>query len=255
MAVPEVLVTQTTDEVVGGVRYHIEGELVPSLTVEVADVPVYFEHHILLWKDPSIQIGLKSLKGAFKRMLAGMPIIMTETQGQGRIAFSRDACGHIFAIHLKYGETVEVREHQFLAATNQLEYSFRWLKGVSNILFGGTGLFIDTFTCKEGEGAVWLYGYGNVFQIELGPGETIDIEPSAWVYKDPGVQMNTIFQGLKAGLFGSAGRMFWNRFTGPGRIGLQSMSISVGSQQSGSSTASGNPLVALVGVVIKLLGG
>ena len=35
---------------------------------------VYFEHHILLWKDPSVEISIKSMKGAFKRMLAGMPI-------------------------------------------------------------------------------------------------------------------------------------------------------------------------------------
>jgi len=35
--------------------------------------------------------------------------------------------------------------------------------------------------------------------------------------------MQTIFQKFSTGLFASAGQIFWNRFTGPGRIALQSM--------------------------------
>jgi uncharacterized protein (AIM24 family) len=35
--------------------------------------------------------------------------------------------------------------------------------------------------------------------------------------------METIFQRLTTGLFGGAGQIFWNRFTGPGKIALQSM--------------------------------
>jgi uncharacterized protein (AIM24 family) len=117
MAVPTLLPTNVKDELFAGVRYHVEGELVPVLHLELGDVPVYFEHHILLWKDPAIQIQIKALKGAFKRMLAGMPIFMTETSGSGRIAFSRDGAGHVFAIHLHPGQAIDVREHQFLAAT------------------------------------------------------------------------------------------------------------------------------------------
>jgi len=29
--------------------------------------------------------------------------------------------------------------------------------------------------------------------------------------------------GLKTGIFGGGGNMIWNRFTGPGRVGIQSM--------------------------------
>jgi uncharacterized protein (AIM24 family) len=223
MAVPVLLNTNLRDESFGGVRYHIEGELVPVLQIELEQMPVYFEHHILLWKDPNVNIGVKSLAGAFKRAMAGMPIFMTETQGQGRIGFSRDGAGHILPIHLEQGQTLDVREHQFLAATNAVDYSFKMVKGASNILFSGTGFFIDTFACHHQPGIVWLHGYGNVFEVTLGPGEAIDIEPGGWLYKDTSVGMNTIFQKLSTGLFASAGQIFWNRFTGPGRIGLQSM--------------------------------
>jgi uncharacterized protein (AIM24 family) len=215
--------TAARDETFGGVTYHIEGELVPALHVELSSMPVYFEHHILLWKDPQVEIKLHPLKGAFKRMLAGIPVFMTEAHGPGGIAFSRDGAGHVFGIHLRSGESVDVREHQFLAATNEVDYSFTRVKGAANILFGGTGLFIDTFTCRGTEGIIWLHGYGNVFEVTLGAGESIDIEPGGWIYKTPTVGMQTIFQKLSTGILASAGQIFWNRFTGPGKIGLQSM--------------------------------
>src|SRR5579872_3048216 len=190
MAVPVLLPTTARDESYAGVKYHIQGELVPALSVELSAMPVYFEHHVLLWKDPQVEIGIKAVQGAFKRMVAGMPIFLTEARGPGRIAFSRDGAGHVFAIHLTQGQSIDVREHQFLAATESLEYGFTRLKGASNILFGGTGFFIDRFTCRQDSGIIWLHGFGNVFDINLQSGEQIDIEPGGWIYKDPSVQMH-----------------------------------------------------------------
>ncbi|MCL5256891.1 MAG: AIM24 family protein [Chloroflexi bacterium] len=223
MAVPVQLPTGIRDENFGGITYHIEGELVPVLQVELGSVPVYFEHHILLWKDPVVQVDIKPLKGAFKRVISGMPVFLTKAAGPGRIAFSRDGVGHVFPMHMRPGDALDVREHQFLAATDNVEYSFTRMKGAANILFSGTGFFIDSFSCPQREGVLWLHGYGNVFEVALAPGEQIDIEPGGWVYKERSVQMQTINQSLKTGMFGSGGQMFWNRFSGPGRIGLQSM--------------------------------
>jgi hypothetical protein len=97
MAVPVQLTTNIQDETFGGVTYHIEGELVPALQVELSSTGIYFEHHILLWKDPAVQVALRPMKGAFKRMLAGMPFLLTGAHGPGRIAFSRDGAGHVLA--------------------------------------------------------------------------------------------------------------------------------------------------------------
>jgi len=38
---------------------------------------------------------------------------------------------------------VEVREHQFLVATGNVDYGFTFMQSASNILFSRTGLFID----------------------------------------------------------------------------------------------------------------
>lgn len=205
--------------------YRIEGELVPVLTVTVGQMPIYFEHYVLLWKNPMVTIGLKPLKGLGRRILAGMPILMTQAMGPGDIAFSRDDAGHIFPIHLQPGQEIDVREHQFLAATDNVEYTFQRVKGISNVLFGGNGFFIDRFIGTSGDGVVWIHGYGNVFELLLGPGEAIDVEPGGWVYKDPSVQMQTTVQPLATGFLASASSFTFNRFIGPGRLGIQSMYV------------------------------
>jgi uncharacterized protein (AIM24 family) len=219
---PQLMPTSAAAETFGGVTYHIDGELVPVLTVDVSARPIYFEHHILLWKHPTVQISLKPMKGALKRMMAGMQVFVTEARGAGMIAFSRDGAGHIVPMHLPQGMELHVREHQFLAATDSIDYSFERVKGAANMLFGGTGFFIDKFHSHAGDGILWLHGYGNVFEKVLGPGEIIDIEPGGWLYKAPTVRMETVMDRLTSGLFGGF-NLIVNRFTGPGRVGIQSM--------------------------------
>ena len=222
---PKLMPTGAADETYGGVTYHIGGELVPVLSVDVSHQSVFFEHHILLWKHSTVKIGLRPMKGALKRMMAGMQIFVTEASGDGMIAFSRDGAGHIVPIHLGRGEELHVREHQFLAATANVEYTFERVRGISNMLFGQSGFFIDKFRSESSESVLWLHGYGNVFEKELAAGETIDIEPGGWLYKTPGVKMETIVDRLTSGLFGAGLNFIVNRFTGPGRVGIQSMYV------------------------------
>lgn len=220
---PVLLPTAAHDETFAGFTYHLEGELVPVLTVELSPGnSVYFEHHILLWKNTTVDIGIRPMKGALKRMMAGIQIFVTEASGQGQIAFSRDGVGHIFAIHMNQGNELHVREHQFLAATHNIDYSFERVKGYANMLMGSTGFFIDKFHSTRGEGVLWLHGYGNVFEKVLTVGEQIDVEPGGWLYKDTSVKMDTNIQRMSTGLFGGMS-FITNRFTGPGRIGIQSM--------------------------------
>jgi uncharacterized protein (AIM24 family) len=253
MAIPTLHPTRVHDESFAGVTYHLEGELVPVLHVELQRMPVYFEHHVLLWKHPQVDIGVHALKGALKRIFAGLPIFLTEATGAtGHIAFSRDGPGQIVPLHLTRGQAVDVREHQFLAATSNVDYTFQRVQGVSNMLFGGSGFFIDSFTAAADDGIVWLHGFGNVFFVDLAAGEQIDIEPGGWVYKDRTVGMETKFQRLATGLFASGGQIFWNRFTGPGRIGIQSMYYHppVATEATTSSTGA----ATAAGVVGGLLG-
>lgn len=82
---PRLLPMAKESETFAGITYHIDGELVPMLTVDVVpDKTVFFEHHILLWKHPSVEIRLRPMKGALKRMIAGMQVFVTEAAGSGK---------------------------------------------------------------------------------------------------------------------------------------------------------------------------
>jgi len=220
---PKHLPTKMQDVVFAGTKYHLEGENVPVLTVEVNPyVSVYFEHYIMLWKHPTVQIGVKNLSGMFKRMMAGLQVFVTEATGNGSIAFSRDGSGQIIALHMGPGQEYKVREHQFLAATGNVAYSYQRVNGFVNMFYGNSGYFIDSFKALKGEGILWLHGYGNVFNKYLAPGEQIEVEPGGWIYMDGTVKMETNCQNLASGLLGSF-NFITNKFTGPGNVGIQSM--------------------------------
>jgi uncharacterized protein (AIM24 family) len=255
MHLPEPIEAVVQDETFAGVTYHIRGGLVPELQVEVGQASVMFEHHVLLWKQTQVNVELKKLPGGVKRKIAGMEFFVTRTAGAGRIAFSRDSPGQVVPLHLRQGEGLDVREHQFVAATDNLDYSFERIQGVQSMLLGGSGFFMDKFRATNGDALVWLHGHGNVFVVALDAGEQLDVEPGAWLYKDPTVKLEAITMGLKSGMFGGGGKLTWNRFTGPGRLAIQTMFISpqegVENNNAGAAAATGGVAGALVGGLLK----
>ena len=73
------------------------------------------------------------------------------------------------------------------------------------MLYGG-GFCVDEFFAGDHEGVVWVHGYGNVFEKNLEPGETIDIEPGGWLFRDHSVQMAQEVYGFKTGFLGGGGQ-------------------------------------------------
>ncbi len=52
----------------------IEGEIVPVAEIALAQGDsVFFEHHVLLWKEPQVPMSALNTGGGMKRMLGGMP--------------------------------------------------------------------------------------------------------------------------------------------------------------------------------------
>ena len=115
-----------------------------------------------------------------------------------------------------------MREHQFLAATGNIDYTFERVKGVANMLFGGTGFFIDKFHSHSGDGILWLHGYGNVFEKTLAAGRSDRHRTGGWLYKDPRVRMETKITRLSTGLLGGMNPDA-QPLHRPGRVGIQSM--------------------------------
>jgi uncharacterized protein (AIM24 family) len=222
---PVLSVTKVGADVAAGVTYHLDGELAPVLTVDVSQRSIFFEQHILFWKHRDIKISLKPVPGALKRFIAGSQVFILQASGPGCISLSRSAVGHIVPIRLAPGQTIHVRANQFLAATDTINYGVEMVSGLLNKTMGQTGAFLDEFSAGAEEGVVWLHGHGNVFEKTLAAGEAIEVQPLGWLYKDPSVQMETDSDTFTSGFFGSNTNFIFNRLTGPGRVGLQSMLV------------------------------
>ncbi|HEX9371763.1 MAG TPA: AIM24 family protein [Roseiflexaceae bacterium] len=211
----------------GSSTCQVEGEIVPVAEINLApDDAVFFEHHVLLWKDDHTPMGVMPLQGGMKRVLAGMPFIISIAQGPGRVAFSRDQTGELVVLPLHPGMELDVREHAFLLASHQINYSYVRIKGLRNILFGGQGMFMDRFVTTNAPGLLLLHAGGNAFIRRLAPGESILIKPTALLFKDPTVQMQLHFE-----IPGDVTRSWWTtwnyrqlwlRLFGPGRVAVQS---------------------------------
>jgi uncharacterized protein (AIM24 family) len=211
----------------------IEGAYVPVADFNLAAGDgVYFAHHLLLWKDDAVHISAMSLAGAWKRLFAGMPLVMTQAAGPGRIAFSKDNPGELIALPLESGQSVDVREHVFMVATSQVAYNwfqtgiwFSTSNGKDQETHYPIGMFMDRFTAGPTPGLLLLHGAGNVFVRQLQENQTILIKPTSLLFKDPTVRMHLHIEH-PGGTWNSwrswGSRYFWLRLRGPGRVAVQS---------------------------------
>jgi uncharacterized protein (AIM24 family) len=212
----------------------IEGSYVPVADMSLSgDDSVYFTHHVLLWKEPQVTISTMSMKGGWKRLFAGMPLIMTQARGPGHIAFSHDAPGELITIPLQPGQAIDVREHLFLVATTSVGYDwfstnlwFRTKNGDETETHYPVGMYMDRFSAGPMPGLLLLHAGGNVFIRELEPNQTILVKPTALIFKSPSVQMHLHFEH-PSNMFRTWGswsnRYLWLRLTGPGRVAVQSV--------------------------------
>ena len=212
----------------------IEGVYVPVADFKLApEDGIYFTHHVLLWKDSQVNVATMSLRGGWKRLFAGMPLIMTEAHGPGHIAFSKDNPGELIALPLQPGQAVDVREHLFLVATTNVQYDwfqtgiwFQTKNGNDTETHHPVGMFMDRFAAARTPGLLLLHAGGNVFVRQLGPQQTILVKPTALIFKDPTVQMQLHIEH-PAGTVGTSGffgqRSLWVRLYGPGRVAIQSV--------------------------------
>src|ERR1700759_683421 len=90
-------------------RFHnstvqVEGELVPAAEIALGQGDaVYFEHHVMLWKDEPTPVAAMPTQGGGRRLFGGMPFVLTMAYGPGRVAFSRDNPGELVVLPLHPG--------------------------------------------------------------------------------------------------------------------------------------------------------
>jgi uncharacterized protein (AIM24 family) len=179
----------------------VDAGVVPVADVELAAGDAfYFEHHVLLWKDETVGMTVMDMPGGMKRIFAGLPFVLSVAHGPGRVAFSRDAPGELVMVPIDPGVEVDVRGHAMLFASGSLSFSFEKIGGgATMMLSAGTGMYLDRYTAHDIPGLLGLHGYGNVFERVLAEGQTIQVEPGGFLYKDSAVGMSLSTIKLQAG--------------------------------------------------------
>jgi uncharacterized protein (AIM24 family) len=185
----------------------LDAGVVPVVEVTLAAADsVFFEHHAMLWKDETVPMSVMSTPGGAKRLLSGLPFVLSVARGPGRVALSRDATGELIVLPIDTPAEVDVREHALVLASGTLTYSFEKLPGLRAMLAAGSGMYLDRYVAQAGAGLLVLHGYGNVFQRALGAGETILIDPGAFLYKDSSVTIEVVSVNFKANFEGAVGQ-------------------------------------------------
>jgi uncharacterized protein (AIM24 family) len=214
----------------------IEGTQVPVADFQLAQGDhIYFSHHSLLWTDPQANLSNMSLSGGWRRMMAGLPLIMVEGRGPGHIALSDNHAGELVVLPLQHQQQYWVREHRFLAATGNVNYGWErspvWYvtgTGDDRETHYPMGSFGDIFTAQQGPGLLLLHSPGNTFIRDLAPREHLLVQPSSLLYRDISVSVHLHLEYPHSrGPFSMFRRFeyrnIWIRLTGPGRVAVQSV--------------------------------
>jgi uncharacterized protein (AIM24 family) len=215
----------------------IAGTTVPVAEFSLAQNDwIYFSHHVLLWTGPETRLGNMPMRGAWNRMMSGMPLIMVEGRGPGRVALSDNHAGELVALPLQHNQQIWVREHRFLAATGNISYDWHptdvWYETGQDSddreMHYPMGQYGDVFAAREGPGLLLLHSPGNTFIRDLHPGQSLLVQPSSVLYRDMSVRvaLHLEYPASRGFAFWRSSwsyRSIWARVFGPGRVAVQSV--------------------------------
>ena len=213
----------------------IIGTVLPvlELSMQPGD-KVFAESGQLSWMSMAIQMQTSTsaggqqggFLGALGRAVAGGTLFMTEytaVGGPGLLTFAAKLPGQVLPVEVTPSSGYMVHRHGFMCGTPGVQFSIGFQQKLGAGVFGGTGFRMQRLT---GQGHAWVELNGEVVVYDLQPGNTLRVHPGhVGMYQD-GVQFNiTTVPGIKNALFGGDG-IFLAALTGPGKVWLQSMSMS-----------------------------
>jgi uncharacterized protein (TIGR00266 family) len=214
----------------------VEGTILPVLVVDLEPGDsVISEAGEFSWMSGSIEMststgggtGGKGLMGAVKRAAGGSSFLFnsyTAKGGPGSISFATKLPGGIFPIDVAKGSNYFAHRHGFLAGTPGIQISAGFQQSFRGGVFGGEGFILQKV---GGEGRAWIELSGEIVARELADGESMKVHPGHVGLFDASVKFEVVrVQGMANRYLGSDGHHFV-LLTGPGRVWLQSMPISI----------------------------
>ncbi len=164
------------------------------------------------------------LKKALGRAFTGESLFLNTYTAQkaGSITFASSFPGSIMAIDLSGGKEYIAQKTAYLAAQPSVNVTTHKTKVTTGIV-GGEGWILQKF---NGEGTAFLEISGSIKEITLAPGEVLKVDTGNIAVFESTVNYSAeTVKGLKNKLLGGEG-LFLARLEGPGKVWLQTMSIS-----------------------------
>ncbi len=170
--------------------------------------------------------GGGGLLGAFKRVAGGGSLFMTEYRARGaagKVAFAAKLPGHIVPVEVSPGQTYMIHRHGFLCASPGLELSVGFQQSLGAGIFGGDGFLLQKLA---GQCQAFVELGGEIVTYDLTAGETLRVHPGHVGMFEAKVNFGiTRITGIRNMLFGGDG-VFLAALTGPGRVWLQTLTLS-----------------------------
>ena len=208
-------------------HYEIKGGAFPVVVCNLHDgEQMITERGSMVWMTPNMKTETSG--GGLGRMVAkafsgeSMFQNIYTAKGDGMITFGSSFPGKILALDIRPGQEMILQKSAFLAAETGVELSIHFNKKLGVGLFGGEGFIMQRLS---GEGLAFVEIDGDVFEMELAPGEQLIADTGNVAGFEASVQMDIRqVPGLKNKLLGGEG-LFNTLLTGPGKVWLQTMPI------------------------------
>jgi uncharacterized protein (TIGR00266 family) len=128
----------------------------------------------------------------------------------------------ILEVHLKKGETVTAEAGAMVFMKGDIEINTKLRGGILKTfkvsLLGNESFFVNNYTAKEEGCILGLTGppVGDIIEIPITNDEDFIVQSGAYIASTPGVDIDTKWQGLTKGIFGS--ELFMLKVTGEGKV-------------------------------------
>jgi len=210
-------------------NYRIFGDNLPAVSIRLGPgESIYTQSGGMTWMDSGIVMETNMSGGLMKglgRMLTGESLFMatyTSHAPNQEIVIASAFSGHIAAVDVGRCPVI-AQKRAFLCAQPSVTLGTYIARGLKAGFFGGEGFILQRIS---GSGMVFLEIDGSLVERELAPGEMIKVDTGNVAAFEETVQYQAeMVKGFKNILFGGEG-LFLTTLTGPGKVWLQTMSIS-----------------------------
>ena len=211
----------------GNVPYKISGTTLQVLTLELQPGQViYSESGGMSWMSGNVEMKTHTGGGLgklVKRAFSGESLFITDffvNSGTGTVAFASEFPGKIIPFGLAAGQSLILQKDAFMCAEKSVDLDIHFRRRLGAGFFGGEGFIMQMAT---GPGLVFAELDGEVVEIELGPGQVLQVDTGHVAIIEPTVDFDvSMVKGFRNILLGGEG-LFLARLTGPGKVWLQTM--------------------------------